>query len=77
MGAVGSRGQDNSSICQRCAVMQRLTMRMDEATFEHPGVPEGHPLRTHCSYRLSQYAWRSSPPGTTTTVTLISGGDRL
>ncbi len=35
------------------AVMERLGMRRDAATFEHPGVPDGHPLRTHFNYRLS------------------------
>ncbi len=39
------------------AVMQRLGMQMDAATFEHPGVPEGHALRTHCNYRLSRSGW--------------------
>ena len=59
------------------AVMERLGMRMDEGTFEHPGVPEGHPLRTHCSYRLSGDAWRSSALGTATTVALLPGRDRV
>ena len=39
------------------AVMERLGMQMDAATFEHPGVPEGHVLRTHCNYRLSRDGW--------------------
>jgi RimJ/RimL family protein N-acetyltransferase len=39
------------------AVMERLGMQMDTATFEHPGVPVGHALRTHCNYRLSRDAW--------------------
>ena len=38
------------------AVMERLGMRRDPATFEHPDVPEG-PLRTHCLYRLRRDAW--------------------
>jgi RimJ/RimL family protein N-acetyltransferase len=44
------------------AVMERLGMRMDPTTFEHPGVPEGHALRTHCSYRLSRDCWLTSRP---------------
>lgn len=47
------------------AVMERLGMQMDAATFEHPGVPAGHALRTHCNYRLSRdrFMWRRpSPP---------------
>ncbi|HTW74989.1 MAG TPA: GNAT family N-acetyltransferase [Steroidobacteraceae bacterium] len=39
------------------AVMERLGMQMDAATFEHPGVPQGHALRTHCVYRLSRDSW--------------------
>ncbi len=42
------------------AVMERLGMQMDTATFEHPGVPDGHVLRTHCNYRLSRDSWFSS-----------------
>jgi RimJ/RimL family protein N-acetyltransferase len=39
------------------AVMERLGMQMDAATFEHPAVPAGHALRTHCNYRLSRDRW--------------------
>jgi len=42
------------------AVMQRLGMQMDVATFEHPGVPVGHALRTHCNYRLQRERWFSN-----------------
>jgi len=45
------------------AVMERLGMQMDAATFEHPGVPLGHVLRTHCNYRLSRESWLSSRLG--------------
>lgn len=41
------------------AVMERLGMQPDAATFEHPGVPVGHALRTHVSYRLSRTQWMS------------------
>jgi RimJ/RimL family protein N-acetyltransferase len=35
------------------AVMERLGMRRDPADdFDHPAVPEGHPLRRHVLYRL-------------------------
>jgi RimJ/RimL family protein N-acetyltransferase len=34
-------------------VMQRLGMHRDPAAdFEHPGLPQGHPLRQHILYRL-------------------------
>jgi RimJ/RimL family protein N-acetyltransferase len=39
------------------AAMERLGMQMDETTFEHPGVPNGHALRTHCNYRVSRDSW--------------------
>jgi RimJ/RimL family protein N-acetyltransferase len=38
-------------------LMQRLGMRREASTFEHPLVPQGHPLREHCLYRLKQAAW--------------------
>lgn len=40
-------------------VMKRLGMRMDEHTFQHPAVQEGHPLREHCLYRASAKEWRA------------------
>ncbi len=36
------------------AVMRRLGMRRDSATFMHPDLPEGHPLREHCLYRIAR-----------------------
>lgn len=44
------------------AVMERIGMRDAHEDFEHPGVPEGHPLRLHCLYRLQRTHWR--PAGT-------------
>src|SRR5687767_9475836 len=41
------------------AVMQRLGMREDPHTFQHPNLPEGHPLREHCLYRLPRDQWRA------------------
>jgi RimJ/RimL family protein N-acetyltransferase len=35
------------------AVMERLGMRRDRE-FDHPRVPEGHPVRRHVLYRLSR-----------------------
>lgn len=41
------------------AVMERLGMQHNPADdFEHPRVPEGHPLRTHVLYRLSRVRWQ-------------------
>ncbi|MFD1710807.1 GNAT family N-acetyltransferase [Ottowia sp. GY511] len=34
------------------AVMQRLGMQRDVATFEHPALPVGHPLREHVLCRV-------------------------
>jgi RimJ/RimL family protein N-acetyltransferase len=41
------------------AVMRRLGMVEDPATFEHPNVPAG-PLRVHRLFRLSRDAWQRS-----------------
>ncbi len=38
------------------AVMERLGMKQD-GEFDHPGLPEGHPLKRHVLYRLSREAW--------------------
>lgn len=41
------------------AVMERLGMVRAEADdFDHPGVPEGHPLKRHVLYRLRREIWR-------------------
>ena len=40
------------------AVMERLGMETDPADdFDHPSLPEGHPLRAHVLYRLSRESW--------------------
>ena len=39
------------------AVMERIGMTNSHADFEHPAVPEGHPLRLHCLYRISRAQW--------------------
>jgi RimJ/RimL family protein N-acetyltransferase len=41
------------------AVMQRLGMRADAATFEHPDVPAGSPLREHVLYRMRRADWEA------------------
>jgi RimJ/RimL family protein N-acetyltransferase len=42
------------------AVMERIGLRNAYQDFEHPGVPEGHALRLHCLYRLTQARWREN-----------------
>jgi RimJ/RimL family protein N-acetyltransferase len=42
------------------AVMRRIGMNNANADFEHPAVPEGHPLRPHCLYKVSRTEWRDS-----------------
>lgn len=47
------------------AVMRRLGMHTDPAEdFDHPNVPEGHPVRRHVLYRLTAGEWsrRARPP---------------
>ncbi|HEY5602819.1 MAG TPA: GNAT family N-acetyltransferase [Gammaproteobacteria bacterium] len=39
------------------AVMQRLGMREDAKTFDHPNIPVGSPLGQHCLYRLPRERW--------------------
>lgn len=39
------------------AVMQRLGMRRDAATFLHPALPADHRLAEHCLYRIQASAW--------------------
>jgi RimJ/RimL family protein N-acetyltransferase len=39
------------------AVMERIGMRNTDEDFEHPGVPEGSPLRRHCLYRIDRVRW--------------------
>ena len=45
------------------AVMRRLGMHHDPAEdFDHPSVPEGHPVRRHVLYRLTAEEWRARRP---------------
>jgi RimJ/RimL family protein N-acetyltransferase len=42
------------------ALMERLGMRRDPGgDFEHPRLPEGHPLRPHVLYRLGRGDWEA------------------
>lgn len=41
------------------AVMERIGMSDTQSDFEHPGVPEGHPLRPHCLYRIGRATWEA------------------
>ena len=44
------------------AVMERLGMLRDlGGDFDHPRLPEGHPLRHHVLYRLGRESWRRGP----------------
>ena len=48
-------------------VMQRIGLRPDfrystDGTFEHPRLPEGHPLRLHVLYVTTQAAWAQKHP---------------
>lgn len=42
------------------AVMERIGMRDAREDFDHPGVPEGHPLRRHCLYRIDRPGFDAS-----------------
>jgi RimJ/RimL family protein N-acetyltransferase len=41
------------------AVMERIGMHNAYEYFEHPLVPNGHPLRLHCLYRLGRQRWQA------------------
>ncbi|CAB3820071.1 Acetyltransferase [Achromobacter anxifer] len=45
------------------AVMDRLGMRADAEGFDHPAVPEGHPLRRHVLYRIGRGLWHGRENG--------------
>ena len=45
------------------AVMDRLGMKADPQEFDHPAVPEGHPLRRHVLYRIGRADWRGQENG--------------
>ncbi|WP_447918059.1 GNAT family N-acetyltransferase [Achromobacter aegrifaciens] len=45
------------------AVMDRLGMRADPDGFDHPAVPQGHPLRRHVLYRIGREDWRGQENG--------------
>lgn len=48
-------------------VMERLGMSRDPAEdFDHPGIPEGDPLRRHVLYRLNAASWRPNARDTAT-----------
>jgi RimJ/RimL family protein N-acetyltransferase len=40
-------------------VMERIGLVDTHRDFDHPSIPEGHPLRRHCLYRLSRDEWRA------------------
>lgn len=40
------------------AVMERIGMQNTHDDFDHPGITEGHPLRRHCLYRITDSQWR-------------------
>jgi hypothetical protein len=38
--------------------MQAIGMQHDpDGDFEHPRLPEGHPLRSHVLYRITRAQW--------------------
>lgn len=42
------------------AVMERIGMRDAREDFDHPAVPEGHPVRRHCLHRITREDWLSA-----------------
>jgi RimJ/RimL family protein N-acetyltransferase len=49
--------------CRSIRVMERIGMtRLLADDFDHPRLPNGHPLRRHVLYRLSRSHWETLPP---------------
>jgi RimJ/RimL family protein N-acetyltransferase len=46
--------------CPSIKVMERIGLRNANADFEHPGVPQGGPLRVHCLYKINSQQWEHS-----------------
>ena len=42
------------------SVMKRLKMKNTERNFEHPIIPEGHPLREHVLYKITAKQWSNN-----------------
>jgi ribosomal-protein-alanine N-acetyltransferase len=48
------------------AVMQRIGMQPDpRSDFDHPGMPQGHPLQRHLLYRIGAAAYRAEKSAST------------
>ena len=59
-------------------VMERLGMRHAAADdFEHPGLPEGHPLRMHVLYRLLRDDWPGVDAGAALGSSVAAAKERL
>jgi len=42
------------------SVMVRLGMQNTGANFEHPIIPESHPLREHVLYKITKAEWKNT-----------------
>jgi len=42
------------------SVMERLNMVDTENNFDHPIIPEGHPLREHVLYKITACQWKNN-----------------
>jgi RimJ/RimL family protein N-acetyltransferase len=42
------------------AVMERLGLHNASQDFDYPALPEAHPLRRHCLYRIGRSQWREN-----------------
>jgi 3-dehydroquinate dehydratase/shikimate dehydrogenase len=44
-------------------IMEKIGMQHDpKDDFDHPKLPEGHPLRRHVLYRMNQQQWQLDAP---------------
>ena len=54
------------------AVMQRIHMHDTFCNFEHPAIPENHPLREHVLYKITHEQWQQTGKKLNPTPTVTS-----
>ncbi|UPQ88951.1 GNAT family N-acetyltransferase [Vibrio sinaloensis] len=42
-------------------VMSKIGMQNTDEVFDHPKLPQGHPLQRHCLYCITRQQWQTAP----------------
>ncbi len=42
-------------------VMSKIGMQNTDEVFDHPKLPQGHPLQRHCLYSITRQQWQTGP----------------